>query len=86
MTGSLESLDLILSVIIDDEPQCEFASSRHIGDCVGHVVSLWRQPCKGFRVLGCVSASAHRRRFQEEGGTCMGCDKPAVECWREIPV
>ena len=86
MNGTEESLDLILSVIISDEPPCQFAPERHVGECSIHVVSLWIQPCTSVRVMGCAHASAHRRAFTESGGHCKTCDKPARDCWREIPI
>lgn len=82
MNDTQESLDLILSVIIDDEPACEIAHRLTLCSVeVTHRLVSCRNS-----ILMCANATEAQTAKRDSGGRCKHCLRAAGVCWKILPV
>ena len=79
--NATESLDLILSVIIDDEPACQIEHQQTICSVeVTHRLISCRNS-----ILMCANAAKTQTAKRNSGGRCRHCHRRAGVCWKILP-
>lgn len=85
MNDTQESLDLILDVIIDDEPACDYNHEHPSAPPCGGFVSYRTRGCIQDGNV-CTPAASDIERRMAAGIRCAGCGMRGSECWRVFPI
>lgn len=73
-------------VFNEDDMECESTHDPHYNPVCSHEVVALSYGCDNYVMRICENCVKAYKAFKEGGGRCLTCQRPAAECWREVPI